>query len=90
VQALELILIAAAAIGLTAVAVARRHEAGSGGSGWSRLLVGVVPGLVGVLLVTVPMADLIPDDDEGAIWLIAAVVLSAIIVIGTAVRLVRG
>ena len=89
-QTVELFLIAASAIGLAAMFAVRQRHVRESDTHWPRMLLGIVPGAIGVLLVLVPLSDLIPDQDEGPIWLILAIVASTVIVVGTIYRLVRG
>ena len=88
-QTVELFVIAAAAIGLAALLAVRQRNRNAD-THWPRIVLGVVPGLLGVLLVLVPLSDLVPDQVEGSIWLIVAVVISVVIVIGTIYRVARG
>ena len=88
-QALELIVIAGSVIGLLAIFAARHRHFANPVTRWPRILLGIIPGIVGVVLVIVPQADVIPDEWEGAIWIAVAVVLSVTAVVGTIWRLAR-
>lgn len=88
-QGVELLLIVAGTfIGVAYVTVqylSRTERAHSG----ARLLLGVVPGLVGVTLVMVDRADLVPDDLEPPILVVVVVAITAFAIIGTTYRLAR-
>lgn len=88
-QALELILIAGSVIALVAYFAVRQRHVTDDDSRWPRILLGIVPGVIGVSLVIVPQADIVPDDAEGAIWIALAIALSAVAIIGTVYRLAR-
>lgn len=88
-QALELILIAGSVIALVAYFAVRQRHVTDDDSRWPRILLGIVPGVIGVALVIVPQADIVPDDAEGAIWMALAIALSAVAIIGTVYRLAR-
>lgn len=88
-QALELILIAGSVIALVAYVAVRQRHVTDDDSRWPRILLGIVPGVIGVSLVIVPQADIVPDDAEAAIWIALAIALSAIAIIGTVYRLAR-
>lgn len=88
-QALELILIAGSVIALVAYFAVRQRHVTDDSSRWPRILLGIVPGIIGVALVIVPQADVVPDEAEGAIWIALAIALSAVAIIGTVYRLAR-
>jgi uncharacterized membrane protein HdeD (DUF308 family) len=90
VQTVELLVIAASALGLAALFAVRQRHVRDSDTHWPRMLLGIVPGLIGVLLVMVPLSDFIPDEAEGSIWLVVAVAVSAVVVVVTVHRVVRG
>lgn len=89
-QTVELLVIAASAIGLAALFAVRQRHVRDSDTHLPRMLLGIVPGLIGVLLVMVPLSDLVPDGAEGSIWLVVAVAISVVVAVGTVYRLVRG
>lgn len=54
-----------------------------------RLLLGIVPGVIGVLFVVVGRLDIVPDDLEGPLWIIGAAMITAIAILGTSYRVAR-
>ncbi|MDH4143151.1 MAG: hypothetical protein OEV61_11110 [Chloroflexota bacterium] len=88
-QALALIVIAGSVIGILAILAARQRHLADPMARWPRILLGVIPGIVGVVLVVVPQMDVVPDEWEGAIWIAVAIALSVAAVVGTIWRLAR-
>lgn len=89
-QALILLVIVMAVTAAAALIAARYRRASLADRRWPRMLLGIVPGLIGSLLVAVMFSDLVPDGMEGGIWLVVAVAIGAAVVLGTAWRTVRG
>lgn len=89
-QALILLVIVAVVTTAAALIAARFRHASLADRRWPRLLLGIVPGLVGSLLVAVMFSDLVPDGLEGGIWLLVAIAVGTALVLGTAWRTVRG
>lgn len=89
-QAIELLIIAGSAIAVVALLAVRHRNGANDISRWPRILMGIVPGLIGVALVVIPQADMIPDEAEGAAWMAVAIVVSAFAILGTFYRLARG
>ena len=86
-QELELILIAAGVIISAAYIVAQVRSRGTTDPIAVRLLLGVIPAVIAVSAVLINRFDVVPDDAEQSVWLIAIVVVSAAIIIGTGYRL---
>ena len=79
VQEVELALITAGALAiLVAVAVRFRAQLRSRPVLLGSLL-GIVPGILGAVIVLVPRTDLVPDSAEPWIWLMIAVLTSVIV-----------
>jgi hypothetical protein len=53
------------------------------------LLLGLIPAVIGVLLVVVDRLDIIPDNLERPLWVVAVILISGAIVLGTSYRLAR-
>jgi len=87
VQELELILIAAGVLVSAAYIVTQVRSRGTTDNVAVRLLLGVVPAVIAVSVVLINRFDIVPDDAEQSIWLIAVVLVSAAIIIGTGYRL---
>jgi hypothetical protein len=89
VQALELILLGSGVI----VALAYVATPFLGRSDVSRpavrLLLGIVPGVIGVFIVLTDRLDILPDDLEGPVWAVTIITISAAAIVGTSYRLVR-
>jgi len=78
VQQIELWLIVGGAL-LIVAAVAHRYRATIVRHPLaSAVVLGVVPGLLGAIVVLVPRTDLIPDQVEPALWVALIVVISAL------------
>ncbi len=88
-QAIALIVIAGSVIGLLATFAVRQRHLADPVARWPRILLGIIPGVVGVVLVVVPQMDVVPDEWEGAIWIAVAIALSVTAVVGTIWRLAR-
>jgi hypothetical protein len=89
VQALELILIAAGILVAVAHIVTQYVDRGAADHPVSRLLLGVVPAVIGVVLVLIERLDLVPDNLERPLWVVAVVLISSALVLGTSYRLAR-
>jgi hypothetical protein len=89
VQAIELLLIASGILlGVALVAVRFRHVTLTDHT-LPRILLGVVPGVIGALLILVSRMDIVPDDAESDLWGVALVAISAIAIVGTTYRVAR-
>jgi hypothetical protein len=86
VQGLELVLLAVGVF----VAVAYLTVQYVGREDTSRpraqLALGVIPGLIGVVVVLIAVLDLVPDDLEGGLWFVLFVVVSTGAIVGTGYR----
>jgi hypothetical protein len=75
------IIVFAVTAGVALFAVRSRHAPVSDGP-WSRIALGVVPGLIGIGVVGIAFSDLVPDQIEGSVWLAVAVAVGAAVIIG--------
>jgi hypothetical protein len=89
VQALELILIATGILVAVAHIVTQYLNRSAAEHPIGRLLLGVIPAIIGVILVLIERLDLIPDDLERPMWVVAVVLISGALVLGTSYRLAR-
>jgi hypothetical protein len=88
VQALELILISTGILVAVAQIVTQYLDRGAAHP-LSRMFLGVIPAIIGVALVLIERMDLIPDSLERPLWVVAVVLISSAIVLGTSWRLAR-
>jgi hypothetical protein len=89
VQALELILLGSGvivALAYVATPFLRRSDVSRPAV---RLLLGIVPGVIGVFIVLTDRLDILPDDLEGPVWAVTIITISAAAIVGTSYRLVR-
>lgn len=88
-QALELILLGSGvivALAYVATPFLRRSDVSRPAV---RLLLGIVPGIIGVFIVLTDRLDILPDDLEGPVWAVTMIAISAAAIVGTSYRLVR-
>lgn len=88
-QALELILIATGILVAVAHVVTQYLDRKAAEHPIGRVLLGVIPAVIGVMLVLIERLDLVPDDLERPLWVIAVVLISSALVLGTSYRLAR-
>lgn len=88
-QVLELILISTGILVAVAHIVSQYLNRGAADHPISRLLLGVIPAVIGVTFVLVERADVVPDDLERPLWVVAVVLISSALVLGTSYRLAR-
>jgi hypothetical protein len=89
VQELELVLIATGVIISAAYIVAQARTRGTTDHVAVRLLLGLIPAIVAVSVVLISRFDVVPDDAEQPIWLVAVVLVSGALIVGTGYRLAR-
>jgi hypothetical protein len=89
VQGLELILMSTGVLVAVAQLVSQYRDRGVAAHPVYRLLLGLVPAVIGVTLVLVNRLDLVPDNLERPLWVIAVVLISGALVLGTSYRLAR-
>jgi hypothetical protein len=89
VQATELLLISCVALIAVAWFTSRHREVVTSDRVWVRAMIGIVPGVIGALIILVTSMDLLPDDVEDGAWVFVLVVISAIAIAGTTYRLAR-
>ena len=88
-QGLELLLISTGILVAVAHIVSQYLDRGTADHPMSRLLLGVIPAVIGVMLVAIAQMDVVPDDLERPLWVIAVVLISGTLVLGTSYRLAR-
>lgn len=88
-QAAELLLISSVALLAVAWFTSRHREVVNSDRVWVRALIGIVPGVIGALIILVTSMDLLPDDIEDGAWIFVLVVISGIAIAGTTYRLAR-
>lgn len=81
------ILLTGATLGTAAFATWYRHR--DAAEPWTRVLLGVVAGFVGLVLVLVPTMDLIVDDTEITLRLLVVVAVTLALIVGSIYRLTR-
>jgi hypothetical protein len=88
IQGLELLLLATAilvGVAYIATQVVRHpsdHRVG-------RLLLGLVPAVIAVALILFSRVDVVPDDAEQSLWIVAIVLVSGLLIAGTTWRVSR-
>ena len=80
-QGIELALIVASAIALLTVAAVRYRLRLSQRPRVLGALLGIVPGVLGAIIVLVPRTDLIPDSAEPYLWLLLGLLASGIAIV---------
>ncbi len=88
-QAAELLLISSVALVGVAWFTSRHRQVVTSDRVWGRALIGIVPGLIGALIILVTSMDLLPDDIEDGAWIVVLIVISALAIAGTTYRLSR-
>jgi uncharacterized membrane protein YccC len=89
VQEVELILVAAGVILSAAYIVAQARSRGTTDHISVRLILGVIPAVVAVSVVLIDRFDVVPDDAENSLWLVAVVLVTGALIVGTGYRLAR-
>lgn len=87
-QALQLVLIAAGILVASAV-LATQSRRPTDDRRLPRLMLGIVPGIIGAIIILVPRVDLLPDETENDAWIAAAILITAVAAAGTVYRLAR-
>ena len=86
-QSLELILLSAGILLGAAYVGAQVIRRGAADHPVGRLILGVIPAVTAVAVILVDRLDLIPDDIEQPIWIVAVIVISIGLIVGTSYRL---
>jgi uncharacterized membrane protein YccC len=89
VQEVELILVAAGVILSAAYIVAQARSRGTTDHISVRLILGIIPAVVAVSVVLIDRFDVVPDDAENSLWLVAVVLVTGALIVGTGYRLAR-
>ncbi len=88
-QYIELLLLAVAVLVAVAFLVSQLAHRGSADHPLGRLLLGLVPAVVAVLVILINRMDLVPDDLEQPMWIVAIVLITGALIVGTSYRLAR-
>ena len=88
-QDLELILLSAGILIAVAYVGAELIRRGAADPPVGRLALGVVPAGIAVTVILIHRLDVIPDDIEQPLWIVAVVLISVGLIIGTSYRLAR-
>lgn len=88
-QEVELILVAAGVILSAAYIVAQARSRGTTDHISVRLILGIIPAVVAVSVVLIDRFDVVPDDAENSLWLVAVVLVTGALIVGTGYRLAR-
>jgi hypothetical protein len=88
-QELELGLIVAAILAIVAVSIMRTRAHLAERPLTVGALIGVVPGILGAIIVLVPRTDLIPDSAEPYLWILIGLIATGIALIALSVGLAR-
>lgn len=88
-QDLELILLSAGILIAVAYVGAELIRRGAADHLVGRLALGVVPAVIAVTVILIHRLDVIPDDIEQPLWIVAVVLISVGLIIGTSYRLAR-
>jgi hypothetical protein len=89
VQDLELILLSIGILIAVAYVGAELIRRGAADHPVGRLALGVVPAVIAVTAILINRLDVIPDDIEQPLWIVAVVLISVGLIIGTSYRLAR-
>jgi hypothetical protein len=88
VQDLELILLSVGILVIVAYVAAQFIRRGAAEHPVGRLMLGVVPAVIAVTVILINRLDLIPDDLEQPLWIVAVVLVTLGLIVGTSYRLV--
>ena len=88
-QDLELILLSVGILIAVAYVGAELIRRGAADHPIGRLALGVVPAVIAVTVILIHRLDVIPDDIEQPLWIVAVVLISVGLIIGTSYRLAR-
>ncbi len=88
-QDLELILLSAGILIAVAYVGAELIRRGAADHPVGRLALGVVPAVIAVSVILIHRLDVIPDDLEQPLWIVAVVLISVGLIVGTSYRLAR-
>jgi hypothetical protein len=89
VQEIELALIVASIFAIVIVSVLRSRAQLTERPLATGALIGIVPGILGAVIVLVPRTDLIPDTAEPFLWILVGLIASGIALIAISVAVVR-
>ncbi|CAN5492119.1 hypothetical protein BH20CHL7_BH20CHL7_15040 [soil metagenome] len=88
-QAVQLLLISAGLLLAVAIVAARFHALELVEHRGRKVLLGIVPGVIGAIMILVGRLDVIPDEIESDLLAMAMIAISAVAILGTSVRLAR-
>lgn len=86
-QDLELILLSLGVLIVVAYVAAQFIRRGAADNPVGRLLLGVVPAVIAVTVILINRLDVIPDDIEQPLWIVAVILITAGLIVGTSLRL---
>ena len=86
-QGLELILLSAGILVGAAYVATQFARSGASDHPVGRLLLGVIPAAIAVALIVIDRLDVVPDDIEQPIWIVAVVLISLGLLLATTYRL---
>lgn len=88
-QGLELLIISAGILVAVAYVATQTRRRGATDHVIARLLLGLVPAAIAVALIVINRLDVIPDDIEQSVFVVAIVLVSLALILGTSYRLAR-
>jgi hypothetical protein len=88
-QEVELGLIVASILALVIIWILRSRPNLTGRPVATGALIGIVPGILGAIIVLVPRTDLIPDSAEPFLWILIGLIASGIALIALTVGFAR-
>ena len=88
-QGLELLIISVGILVAVAYIATQTRRRGSTDHLIARLLLGLVPAAIAVALIVVNRLDVVPDDIEQGVFVVAIVLVSLALILGTSYRLAR-
>ena len=86
-QDVELILLSVGVLIIVAYVAAHFIRRGAADNPLGRLLLGVVPAVIAVMVILINRLDVIPDDIEQPLWIVGVVLISIGLIVGTSLRL---
>ncbi len=88
-QSVELVLLATLVLVTVAYFAAQFARRGSADHPLGRLLLGLIPASIAVMLVITFRLDVVPDELEQPLWIATIVVVTGVLIVGTSYRLAR-
>jgi hypothetical protein len=88
-QEVELALIVASILALVIIWILRSRASLTDRPVATGALIGIVPGILGAIIVLVPRTDLIPDSAEPFLWIVIGLIASGIVLIALTMGFAR-